>query len=150
LHRRIVQVAYLKAIETDAPVWSWLEHTIDRFRTATSTTTGSFAAIASYARATALFGEVGDQPLRDRLNMLDKHRTDFSASILAEISRVDRARATTARRRSGAGNGRGRRPHAYPVLASVEKLIEMERIGDLKVAEELDLIREALGLNRSI
>ena len=144
VYRRIVQVAFLKASETNTPTWAWLEATIERFRTAIAPIYSQFNVVASYARAIALYGEVNGQPLSDRLELLDKSDANFSENVLAEVKSIDRAAASRARRRSGVGQSKGRQHLTSAILASVERLIAAEGLGDKEAAYELGLIRMAL------
>lgn len=144
LSQRIIQIAYIRAREENAPAWAWLEDTISRFKRGVETTYSSFAASASFARAMAHFGTAQDRPLRERLDALTLEEPDFPARVLDVVSKVDRQRASRARRASGARAEGTRWGETYPVLRSVEALIEFARKGDGKAVAEIEMIRAAL------
>lgn len=148
LYRRMVQVAYLRSREEGGPAWAWLEDTIARFKRSVEATYSSFAASASYARAIAHFGVIGDQTLRQCLDDLAVERLDFSEQVLEVVSKVHRQTASRARRASGARAEGTRWGDTYPVLRSVETLIDFARKGDRRAVTEIEMIRVALASPR--
>lgn len=143
-YRRIVQVAYLRAMEEGVPGWAWLEETILRFKRAVDTSYSSFAASASYARAIAHYGVVDDRPLRDCLEELDPDCPSFADSVLTKVSEVNREQASRTRRATGLRAEGTRWGETYPALKAVQTIVELANQGDPAATRELELIRTAV------
>lgn len=139
--RHISTVALLLTWSNGDPAEHWVEHSIERFRTATDMAYMTFAKTSSCARAIVLHGAVDGMPLLSLVTALNEASSPFSdANALVERVNINDALRRRTWRRAIALS----KPERLYVFPQVEELLILSAGGDADAQSELKSIRKLL------